>query len=192
MEPCAERRGPAADAGVAETGDGAGALAPAGHARFVGSRPAAAPEQAVARIVVSACLAGIPCRYDGAARPDRQAVAAVEAGLAVPVCAEVLGGLPTPRPPAEIVGGDGYDVLAGRARVLAQDGHDVTRAFVAGASAVVEQAREHGAERAVLKAKSPSCGVGQVYDGTFSGTLTGGDGVLAAALRRAGVEVESR
>ena len=90
------------------------------------------------------------------------------------------------------MGGDGYDVLAGRARVLAQDGHDVTRAFVAGASAVVEQAREHGAERAVLKAKSPSCGVGQVYDGTFSGTLTGGDGVLAAALRRAGVEVESR
>lgn len=192
MEPCAERRGPAADAGVAETGDGVGALAPGGRARGVGGRPAVAPEQAVAPVLVSACLAGIPCRYDGAARPDPQVVAAVEAGLAVPVCAEVLGGLPTPRPPAEIVGGDGYDVLAGRARVLTEAGHDVTRAFVAGASAVVEQAREHRVERAVLKAKSPSCGAGQVYDGTFNGTLTGGDGVLAAALRRAGVEVESR
>ncbi len=159
---------------------------PRSDAKLPARLPGAGP------VLVSACLAGIPCRYDGAAHPDPQVVAAVKAGQAVPVCAEVLGGLPAPRPPAEIVGGDGTDVLAGRAQVLTEAGHDVTQAFVAGASAVVEQAREHGAERAVLKARSPSCGVGQVYDGTFSGTLTDGDGVLVAALRRAGVAVEGR
>ena len=110
----------------------------------------------------------------------------------MPVCPEVLGGLPTPRPPVEIVGGDGADVLAGRAQVLTQEGRSVTDAFVEGVGAVVERAHEVGATRAVLKAKSPSCGAGRVYDGTFSGTLADGDGVLAAALRRAGLEIESR
>lgn len=146
-----------------------------------------------APVVVSACLAGIPCRYDGAAKPDPEVMAAVAEGRAVPLCAEVLGGLPTPRPPAEIdPGADGADVLAGRARVLTQSGEDVTRAFVDGAIAVAKRAAQLGASRAILKAHSPSCGAGRLYDGTFSGILREGDGVVAAALERAGLEIEAR
>lgn len=105
------------------------------------------------------------------------------------VCPEVDGGLATPRPAAEIVGGDGHDVLDGLARVLTIDGEDVTDAFVRGADIAVRAAVEAGAKRAVLKARSPSCGCGRTYDGTFSGVLRTGDGVTAAALRRSGIHV---
>lgn len=142
-----------------------------------------------APLLVSACLAGIPCRWDGRATTDPALVRAAQEGRAVPVCAERLGGLPTPRPPAEIVGGDGADVLAGRARVLTRDGDDVTEAFVEGAQMTVEAARHFGADTAVLQERSPSCGCGQVYDGTHSGRLVEGRGVTAAALEAAGVRV---
>ena len=146
-----------------------------------------------APVIVSACLAGIPCRYDGAAKPHPEVVAAVAQGRAVPLCAEVLGGLPTPRPPAEIEpGADGADVLAGRARVLTDTGEDVTAAFVNGAAAVARRAVELGARRAVLEGLRPSCGAGRVYDGTFSGTVREGDGVVAAALSEAGLDVGAR
>ncbi|MGW4096571.1 DUF523 domain-containing protein [Mycobacterium sp. NPDC004974] len=142
--------------------------------------------------IVSACLSGIPCRYDGRARPDRDVIDAVSAGEALPLCAEVLGGLPTPRPAAEIVGGDGHDVLDGRARVVSVHGDDLTDAFIAGAKAVADTAIEKGARRAILQARSPSCGCGSIYDGTHSGALQPGDGVVAAELRRCGIHVEER
>ncbi|SJN12851.1 Purine nucleoside phosphorylase [Leucobacter sp. 7(1)] len=141
--------------------------------------------------LVSSCLAGIPCRYDGNARPDAEIIAAVENGHAVPACAEQLGGLPTPRPAAEIRGGDGSDVLRGTAAVITDQGEDVTAEFIAGAEKVTELALAHGITEAVLQARSPSCGCGVVYDGSHSGELTRGDGVLAAMLTQRGITVRA-
>ncbi|MFE7190713.1 DUF523 domain-containing protein [Kitasatospora sp. NPDC057541] len=143
------------------------------------------------KVLVSACLAGVPCRYDGRAKTARAAAELVAEGRGVVVCPEGAGGLPTPRPAAEIVGGDGADVLDGRARVVDATGADCTEEFVAGARAALAAAEASGARRALLMARSPSCGCGQVYDGTFGGTLRPGDGVTAALLRRAGIEVEA-
>lgn len=144
-----------------------------------------------APILVSACLAGQPCRYDGRAKPDPGIIAMVEEGRAIPVCAEVLGGLPTPRPAAEIYGGDGRDVLAGRAHVRTAQGLDVSAHFIAGAREVARIAHEVGAQQAILQERSPSCGAGKVYDGTHSGTLVDGQGVLAALLREEGLDVQA-
>ena len=142
-------------------------------------------------VLVSACLAGRACRFDGSGALEDEVAARVEAGRAVLVCPEVDGGLGTPRPPAEIVGGDGADVLAGRARVVTNEGVDVTEAYVKGAERALAAARRVGATTAILKARSPSCGVGRVYDGTFSRTLEAGDGVTAALLAANGIEVVS-
>ncbi len=142
--------------------------------------------------LVSSCLAGVPCRYDGAARPDPDVVADVAAGRSLPLCAEVLGGLPTPRPAAEIVGGDGHDVLAGRASVRTRDGADLTAQFVAGALEVARRAAAAGVVEAVLQARSPSCGCGRIYSGAHDGTLVDGDGVVAAALQRNGIRTTAR
>ncbi|HIQ00866.1 MAG TPA: DUF523 domain-containing protein [Anaerolineales bacterium] len=141
--------------------------------------------------LVSACLLGMPTAYDGQGRPVEELVRLAARGCVVPVCPEVAGGLPIPRPPAEIVGGSGEEVLEGRARVLTTDGEDVTAAYLRGAEATLEAALRFGAKVAVLKAHSPSCGSCQIYDGTHSGRLIPGQGVAAALLRRAGVEVVS-
>lgn len=131
-------------------------------------------------LVVSSCLLGVECNYRADASP-RDAVRALgERFELVPVCPEVAGGLPVPRPAAEL-GPDG--------RVRTEAGDDVTDAFVRGAEVAVSLARTRGAVGAVLKARSPSCGCHEVYDGTFSGVLTAGEGLTAAALRRSGVEV---
>ncbi len=140
-------------------------------------------------VLVSACLAGRACRFDGSANPDDEVGRLVAEGRAVLICPEVDGGLGTPRPPAEIVGGDGRDVLAGRALVVTEDGTDVTEAYLRGARRALEAAREAGATAAVLKARSPSCGKGDIYDGSFSRALRSGDGVTAALLEANGVEV---
>ena len=140
-------------------------------------------------VLVSACLAGRACRYDGRANPDDAVARLVGEGRAVLVCPEEDGGLGTPRPAAEIVGGDGDDVLEGRARVMTRDGADVTQAYLDGARIALEAARARGATTAILKARSPSCGKGCIYDGSHSRTLKAGDGVTAALLRRAGVRV---
>ena len=140
-------------------------------------------------VLVSACLAGRACRYDGRANPDDEVARLVSRGLAVLVCPEEDGGLGTPRPPAEIVGGDGGDVLDGRARVITREGEDVTQAYLDGARIALEAARAKGAESAILKARSPSCGKGCIYDGSHSRTLKQGEGVTAALLRRAGISV---
>jgi uncharacterized protein YbbK (DUF523 family) len=122
---------------------------------------------------------------------SEQARALAAEGAAVAFCPEVAGGLPTPRLPAEIVGGDGEDVLEGRARVVDATGADCTAEFVDGAHQVLAAARAAGARKALLTARSPSCGCGQIYDGTFSGTLRPGDGVAAALLRRDGIQVDA-
>lgn len=140
-------------------------------------------------VLVSACLAGRACRFDGSANSDDVVGRLVASGRAVLVCPEVDGGLGTPRPPAEIVGGDGADVLAGRARVVASSGRDVTDAYLEGARVAVAAARRTGARAAILKARSPSCGRGAIYDGSFSRATRTGDGVTAALLAANGIEV---
>ena len=135
-------------------------------------------------ILVSACLLGTACRYDGRSKADAAVTALLARHTLIPVCGEIFGGLPTPRPPAERRG----------ARVVTKDGRDVTVAYRRGAEEVVRLARLYGARAAILKERSPSCGRGEVYDGTFTGTLTAGDGVTAALLEEHGIPVygESR
>lgn len=143
------------------------------------------------RILVSACLLGAPVRYDGTGRPLGHPVLERwrAEGRLVPVCPEMLGGLPTPRPAAEIAGGGGDAVLDGQARIVTGDGSDVTSAFVDGARAALAAAEAHGCAFALLMPRSPSCGLGLIHDGTFSGTLVPGRGTTAALLARAGLAV---
>jgi len=132
-------------------------------------------------ILVSACLAGEPCRYNGLGFICPSVAELVAAGQAFAVCPEVLGGLSTPRPPAEIVAG----------RVVTVAGEDVTGAYQAGAQLALKLARQAGCRTAILKARSPSCGCGQIYDGSFSGRLIAADGVFAALLKTAGIVVQT-
>ncbi|NMY90596.1 MULTISPECIES: DUF523 domain-containing protein [Pseudomonas] len=142
------------------------------------------------KILVSRCLLGHRVRYDGGAHGPFDLLGVWQSeGRIVPLCPEVAGGLPTPRPPAEIPGGQGGAVLDGRVAVVTVGGEDVTTAFVAGAEAALELITRHGIRLAVLKARSPSCGNLENYDGSFSGTRVAGEGVTAAALKRAGVAV---
>ena len=136
------------------------------------------------RLLVSACLLGCRCRYDGAAREHPLAGELARRHTLVPVCPEQLGGLPTPRSPAERRG----------ERVVTGDGADVTAQYRRGAEETLRLCRLLGCEAAVLKERSPSCGRGAVYDGTFSGALVSRDGVTAALLAAHGIPVygESR
>lgn len=150
-------------------------------------------------ILVSACLLGRPVRYDGS---DKFADSAIlqrwlREGRVVSVCPELAGGLPVPRPAAEIEPATtneqrgGAAVLAGRLRVLESTGGDVTAAFVAGAQDALRIARERGIRVALLKEGSPSCGSNAIHDGGFAGRTIAGDGVTAALLRAAGLAVFS-
>ncbi|OYD07640.1 DUF523 domain-containing protein [Paludifilum halophilum] len=141
--------------------------------------------------IVSGCFAGIACRYDQKHNRIEEIRQLVQEGRAVPVCPEQMGGLPTPRNPAEIVGGDGDDVLDGKARVIDHQGHDVTEAFLAGAREALAMAQSVEADEAILKERSPSCGSCTIYDGTFSKSKKSGVGVTAALLRRHGIRVAS-
>ncbi|NLW44154.1 MAG: DUF523 domain-containing protein [Syntrophomonadaceae bacterium] len=140
-------------------------------------------------IMVSACLAGINCKYNGGNNYCSSLCAWLASQPHFLVCPETLGGLPIPRMPAEIQGGDGNDVLDSRARVVTSQGDDVTDAFIQGARAVLDLARLNRVNLAILKSNSPSCGCGRIYDGSFSRRLRPGDGVAAALLRRHGVKV---
>ncbi|MFF9314152.1 DUF523 domain-containing protein [Streptomyces sp. NPDC014748] len=140
-------------------------------------------------MLVSACLRGVPCRFDGRHKATPESAEAVAGRTVVPFCPEVAGGLPTPRRPAELVGGDGQDVLDGTARVVDDTGRDATAEFLAGARRALEAARRTGCTEALLMPRSPSCGRGEVYDGSFTGALTRGDGVTAALLERHGITV---
>lgn len=128
------------------------------------------------KILMSACLLGEKCTYKGTANPIPDLS---DRNIYVPCCPEVLGGLSIPRKPAEIIGG----------RVVTEDGTDVTEAYLEGARQSVEMAKREGVAFAVMKSKSPSCGKGKIYDGTFTHTLIPGDGITVRALREAGIEV---
>ena len=141
-------------------------------------------------ILVSACLSGRRCRYDGTAACSREVKQLVEQGKAVPFCPETAGGLSVPRLPAEIKGGSGGDVLEGKAKVINLLGQDVSAAYVRGAEKGVELARGLSIRRAILKEKSPACGVQVIYDGSFKSCLVKGEGVMTAALKAIGVHVE--
>lgn len=139
-------------------------------------------------ILVSACLLGENCKYSGGSNYSRDVAAFLEDRReqisVIPVCPEVMGGLATPRTPAEICG----------ARVMTQDGEDVTREYEKGAEETARLAGENACRYAILKERSPSCGSGEIYDGTFSHTVVAGDGRTAGALKKMGVTVfgESR
>lgn len=140
----------------------------------------------------SACLLGIKCAWDGRDRyKNGKVIALSKKEKLVPVCPEQLGGLPTPRPPQEIRDGSGEDVLEGRARVLDKSGKDVTERFLKGARRVLDITKSSGATEFIGKQRSPSCGCGKIYDGSFSGRLREGDGVTVALLKRNGIRVMS-
>lgn len=148
-------------------------------------------EGAFNMIIVSACLAGLNCKYDGGNNHVLEIEKLVAQGKALPVCPEQLGGAPTPREAAEIRVFSGEDVLAGRARVMTKSGDDKTEAFIKGAEEVLKIARMAGAKQAILKERSPSCGCTYIYDGTFSGSKHPGRGVTAALLASKGIKVYS-
>jgi uncharacterized protein YbbK (DUF523 family) len=131
------------------------------------------------KLLVSACLLGENCKYNGGNNYSPDVERLRERFELVSVCPEQLGGLPTPRVPSERVG----------EQVLTRDGQDVTEAFRQGAERTLDIARAEGALRAVLQVRSPSCGCGMIYDGTFSGTLVPGKGVAAELLEKNGVKV---
>lgn len=143
------------------------------------------------KILISACLVGHKVRYDGGhQRLAHSLISAWEqAGRLVPCCPEVLGGLPVPRPPAEICGGTGRDVIRGIAAVRTATDDDVTAAFVAGAQATLELAQAHEIRLAILCQRSPSCGSRQIYNGRFESTLIPGTGVTTALLNDYGISV---
>lgn len=133
-------------------------------------------------IIASACLCGVDCKYSGGNNLNEDIYKLFKEGKVVLVCPEQMGGLKTPRVPAEIVGGDGSDVLEGRAQVLTKEGQDVTKEFIKGAEETLKLANALKPEKIILKAKSPSCGCGKIYDGTFSSKLINGNGVVAELL----------
>ncbi|WP_338752933.1 DUF523 domain-containing protein [Bacillus sp. FJAT-52991] len=142
-------------------------------------------------ILISSCLAGEAVRYDGAHCLDQPLKKLIEEGKAVMACPEVMGGLPIPREPAEIIGGDGQDVLEGKAQVVTKSGKDVTDMFIKGAYRMLEKAKEVQANVVILKENSPSCGSSMIYNGEFSGKKIAGNGVTAALLKQHGFRVIS-
>ena len=130
-------------------------------------------------ILCSACLLGLKCRYDGKTKLNKKARELSKKVILIPVCPEQLGGLPTPREPAEQRGN----------KVFTKSGKDITENFVKGAKEVLKITKIFGAKEAILKQKSPSCGCGKIYDGTFSGKIIKGDGVTASLLKRNRIRV---
>lgn len=137
-------------------------------------------------VLISSCLLGIECRYDGGHSRVEEIIKRAKEIRFIPICPEQFGGLPTPRAPSSIVKGDGKDVLAGHARVINSLGEDVTEAFIKGAQESLKLARITGAKKAILKNKSPACGLNTPYCETDAGH---GLGVTAALLLSAGIEI---
>ena len=129
----------------------------------------------------SACLLGIPCRYDGKSKPNAKVLDLAKKEVLIPICPEQLGGLPTPREESQRDGN----------RIVTPTGRDLTKEFQKGAENVVLIARLLGIKEAILKQKSPSCGCGKVYDGTFTENLIQGDGITTELLKKEGLSVIS-
>lgn len=130
-------------------------------------------------ILVSACLLGESCRYDGKSKPCERVMALKDTYNLIPICPEVMGGLPTPRVPSEICG----------ECVLMKDGRDVTENYNRGAQKALEIARQNACTVAILKEKSPSCGSGLIHNGLFDGGLVDGDGITTQLLKNEGIRV---
>jgi uncharacterized protein YbbK (DUF523 family) len=133
--------------------------------------------------LVSACLAGANCKYNGSNNENKNIISLVKQGKAIPICPEQLGGLPTPRISCEIVCQDGEK------RVINKDGQDCTKEFVEGANKTLAVAKALGIDKAILQSRSPSCGKGLIYDGTFAGRLINGAGLTAELLLENGFTV---
>ncbi|MCI8290814.1 MAG: DUF523 domain-containing protein [Clostridia bacterium] len=131
------------------------------------------------RILVSACLLGVNCKYDGGNNGSNEIDEFLKDYEVIPICPEIMGGLPTPRVASQRVGD----------KVLTKDGRDVTEQYVKGAKESLFLAKKYDVKKALLKLRSPSCGYGQIYDGTFSHNLTNGNGVTAELLKKNGIEI---
>lgn len=131
--------------------------------------------------ICSACLLGIKCRYDGKEKKNRKVINLSRKEILIPICPEQLGGLSTPREPAEQKG----------RRVVTKSGRDVSENFERGAKQVLKMAKLYGIKEAILKQRSPSCGCGQIYDGSFSGEIIKGDGVATSLLKKNGIKVKT-
>ncbi|MBZ0263472.1 DUF523 domain-containing protein [bacterium] len=140
------------------------------------------------KAIVSACLLGICCRYDGKHKLSGKLGEIQNVYDLVPVCPEQMGGMPTPRPPSMIVGGEGKDVLEGNATVTTDQGSDVTMQYINGAQQVLSLVQLLGIKKAFLKSNSPSCGCGAIK---VDGIVRPGDGVTTALLKRHGIDIES-
>ncbi len=139
-------------------------------------------------IIVSACLLGFKCRYDGRNRPEKTLLPPAVDTVLIPVCPEQIGGLPTPRTPSEIQSGDGLDVLEGRARVVSTAGEDVTGNFLRGAEEVLRFMKRMGISTAIMTEESPSCGVFHIKRG---GIILQGSGVTSTLLAKNGMRIIS-
>lgn len=135
----------------------------------------------VKKTICSACLLGVSCRFDGQSKPDKKALKLLKKEILIPVCPEQLGGLTTPREPAEQKNG----------KVITVSGKDITKHFQKGAKEVLKIAKLFVAKEAILKQRSPSCGNGQIYDGTFSERIIKGDGITTGLLKKNGIKVIS-
>ncbi len=129
--------------------------------------------------ICSACLLGINCRYDGKSKPNKKVLELSKKEILIPVCPEQLGGLPIPRGPYEIKDG----------KVVSNSRENVTNEFKKGAEETLKITKLFNVKKAILKQKSPSCGCGQIYDGTFSGKIIKGDGITAALLKKNGIKI---
>ena len=136
-------------------------------------------------ILVSACLVGLNCKYNGKNNYNEKIFELVKTGKAIPICPETLGGLTTPRKPSEI------KYINGERRVINIDGVDVTEEYERGAKEVLELAKKLNVTKVILKDRSPACGKGKIYDGTFTGNLIDGNGVLTDLLIKNNIEVIS-
>ncbi len=139
--------------------------------------------------LISACLCGINCKYNGENNLNPYYWELLRQGDFIPVCPEQLGGLPTPRSACEVVDGTGDDVINGQAQIMTSDGRDLTDLFLKGAQETLNIAIQNGVDGAILQSRSPSCGHGKIYDGSFTGNLIDGDGVTAALLKKNGIKI---
>lgn len=142
-------------------------------------------------IIVSSCLLGTNSKYDGNSNANDLLMQYSHLGKYIPLCPEQLGGLPTPRPPVEIIGGSGEDVLYNGQKACGEQGQDLTGQFIKGAEEVLKITRAFPVTAAILKERSPSCGSNLIYDGTFRHITKPGQGVTAALLREHGIPVYS-
>ncbi len=142
-------------------------------------------------ILVSACLCGVNCKYNGGNNLNFKVLKLLQQKKAIPVCPEQLGGQSTPRAAHEIHMSTGAEVLDGKAKIIGPDGDEATAEFIKGAYETLKIAKQCGVQVAILKSRSPSCGYGKIYDGTFTGSKIDGNGVTAELLERNGIRIYS-